>query len=198
MTFRLDDRRNADLRRREDGGNFRQHAGFVHHAEPDVIARNNFIHRHDAAGLRVRNERRDADFSAVLQIERGIGHVAQHGAGRRVFSRAAAVEQRVADDIAAHEARIEHAVDAGQHVRIGDERRIDGNLHAGFFAGNLLGDAEQLDVVAELFGELHVEAGAIIGHAEHAAAVAHRSNNFDFRCRHLGREFPRIADQVLQ
>ena len=64
------------------------------------------------------DERRHAQLRSVLQIERGIRHVAQHRARRGVLARAATVEQRVADDIAANEDSVEHAVHAGQHVRV--------------------------------------------------------------------------------
>ena len=101
-------------------------------------------------------EGRDAVFGAGLEVERGIGEIAEHGAGGGVLAGATAVEQGVADDIAAHEDGVERVVHAGQHMAVGDQSRIDGNLHAAA-AGELFDGAEQLDGVAKFAGVLDVQ-----------------------------------------
>ena len=68
---------------------------------------------------------------AEFQIERGIRQVAQDGAGSGVLARAAAVEQGVADDIAAHEDGVKDMVHAGQNVRVRNQGRIHRYLNAG-------------------------------------------------------------------
>ena len=99
--------------------------GAIHDAQADVVLRNDFVHRRDVAFLHVRHERRHADLSAVLQIERCIGHIAEHGARGGIFAGAATVEHCVADNIAADEHRVEHLVHFGEHVRTRNERRIN-------------------------------------------------------------------------
>ena len=89
----------------ENGGDFCQHAGLVHDVEPDEIVRDDFVHRHDRAVAFVRHKWRHAMLGAEFQVQRGVGQIAQHRAGRGVLARAAPVKQRVADDIAAHETR---------------------------------------------------------------------------------------------
>ena len=78
------------------------------------------------------NKRRNAVFRAELEVERRIGQIAQHGAGRGVLARPPAIEQRVAHHVAADEHRVEHVVHAGQHVSVRDQRRVNRNLNFGF------------------------------------------------------------------
>ena len=58
----------------------------------------------------------------------GFGEVGDDGTRGRVLAGAAAVEERVADDVAMDGERIEDAVDAGQDVLLRDER----GMHAHF------------------------------------------------------------------
>ena len=67
---------------------------------------------------------------AKLQVQRGIGNIAQHGAGGRVFARATTVEEGVADDVPADKDRIEHVVDTRQDVGVRNQRRIYRDLDA--------------------------------------------------------------------
>ena len=55
-------------------------------------------------------------FGAELQIQRRIGHIAQHGTGGCIFSRATAIKQCVTNDISSDEYRIKNVIYAGQHV----------------------------------------------------------------------------------
>ena len=74
--------------------------------------------------------------------------VADHRAGRGIAARAAPIIKRVADHIAAHQHRVEHAADRREHVRLRDERRMHAHLHRAVGIG--LDDREQLQAVAEL------------------------------------------------
>src|SRR5689334_15826216 len=114
----------------------------------------------------MRHERRNAVPGPALEVERRIGKVTQHGAGRGVLPGAASVVKRVANDIAADINRIENIIDAREHVRVRDECWINGDLDRcaairsslcspGVFS--FLYDAKQLDGVAQLSGELDVE-----------------------------------------
>ena len=91
--------------RAEDGGDFCQRAGLVHHVEPDEIPADDFADRHDRAVAFVRHERRHAMLGAEFQIQRRVRQIAQHRAGGGVLARAAPVKKRVADDVAARRTR---------------------------------------------------------------------------------------------
>src|SRR5437879_1378744 len=170
MTFRLDDGGNANLRPSENGGDFGECARLVNDVEPHVVAGNDFIDRQHRALAFVGHERRNTAFGAAFEVERRVGEVAQHGAGGRILSRATAVIKRVADHIAAHVNGVENVVHAGQHVRVGHEGGVNGNLHwrtavrfsprSGNRSG-LFDDAQQLDGVAQLLRKLNVEPGDV-------------------------------------
>src|ERR1035441_1850690 len=154
----------------KDGGDLGQRPGLIDDVEPDEIAGDDFIDRRYRALALVRHKRRHAVFGAELQIQRGICQVAQHGARRGVFARAATIEQGVADNITPDEYRVEDVVDACQDVRVWHQRRVNRDLDAGggrLTAGrrslaprraalDLLDDPQQLDRVAELVGKLNV------------------------------------------
>ena len=67
-------------------------------------------------------------FGAELQIQRGVCQIAQHCARRRVLAGAASVKKCVSDHISPDEHRVEHVIHAGQDVRIGNQRRVNGDL----------------------------------------------------------------------
>ena len=118
------------MRAAQDGGDLGQHAGPVHDVQPDKVARDHLVDRHHGAVALVRHERRHAVFfGASSPAPRPPGR--STGARGGVFAGAAAVEQRVADDVAAHEHGVEDMVHAGQHVRVRDQRRIHRDLNAG-------------------------------------------------------------------
>ena len=124
------------------------------------------VHGEDGALPFVRHEGRNAALGSAFKIEGGVSEVAQHGAGGGVLARAAAIIEGVTHDVAAHIDRVEDMVHAGQHVRIGDERRADADLHGRAAARSrvagwlgLFHDAELLDGVVELAGKPDVERG---------------------------------------
>ena len=86
----------------------------------------------------------------------GFDEVGDDGGGGGVLAGAAAVEEGIADAVAAEGDGIEDAVDAGEDVGAGDE----GGLGADFDGAVLVGadDAEEFDDVAEVFGEADVDA----------------------------------------
>ena len=129
VPFRLDDRGNSNLQLCQNGGDFRQRAGFVNHTQTQVIAGNHFVDGQDFAMAVMRHEGRNAVARAVFEIQRRVRNVAQNRAGRGVLARAAPVEKRVAHHVAPHKNRVKNMIDTGQHMRVRHQRRINGGLH---------------------------------------------------------------------
>jgi len=62
----------------------------------------------------------------------------------------AAIIECIADHVAAHQEGVKDAADRGEHVRLGNERRMDAHLDRAVAIG--LDDGEELEAVAELAG----------------------------------------------
>src|SRR4051794_41071367 len=119
----------------------------------------------------MRDKGRQAMFGAELQIKGGIRDVAQNGASGGVLPRAPAIKKRVTNNVATNKNGVEYTIYAGEHVRVGDQGRVDRNLNPwtlglfrfGFTVSHLrsansdLNDAEKFDSVAKLLGELDVQ-----------------------------------------
>ena len=115
----------------ENDGDFCQRARLVHDIEADKILRDDLGNRRDRPAAFVRHKRRHAMLRAGFQIQRGVRHIAEHGAGGGVLARAAPVKERVADNVAAHEHRVENVIHARENMRIRNQRRINGHLRDG-------------------------------------------------------------------
>ena len=93
-------------------------------------------------------ERAERAVRALAQVDRGVDHVAEHGARGRQAAGAAAVEHQRPDGTTLDEHRVVALADARQRVVERDHRRV--HAHADLAGGLvLLGDREQLHDVAE-------------------------------------------------
>ena len=135
----------------EHAGDGVQHAGLVGDLEAEEVLGRGLVDRADA-GL---GERAERAVRALGQVDGGVDHVAEHGAGGRPAAGAAAVEHQLADRVALDEHGVEALAHAGQRVVHRHHRRV--HAHGDLAAGVVeLGDGEQLDDVAEPAGDVDV------------------------------------------
>ena len=154
----LEDGGDADVQGAEDAGDLGDDAGAVLDAEAQVIFGDDLIDRLAGAVEAVGHEAVVA--ARGLKGGGGFGEVGDDGTGGGVLAGAAAVEEGVADDVAVDGEGVEDAVDGGEDVFLGDERGMD--AHFDFAAGVGLDNAEELDRVAEGFGEANVATGDLV------------------------------------
>src|SRR5215831_2810766 len=206
MAFGLNHGGNADFRCAEDGGDLSESTGDVDEIQADEITRNDVTNVEHRAIPLMRNKRGNAMFGAELEIERCVGNVAENGAGGGILACAPTVEQGVSDDISANKDGVEDVIDAGKHMRIGNQGGEDRDLDfARDFAGALLcrrgvrlvasmaaiwsagfDDAKQFDGIAQLPGEFNVQRGNVADAFDvnlfgvDPETMSERSKNTDF------------------
>ena len=138
-----------------DGG---QHARFVQGAEPEHVLAADLGHgleRQRDDPVIHEAQRRNPASGAGQHAAGEPDQVADNGAGGGVLAGAPAVEHHRADEIAAQTDGVEHAVNLGQRVVQRDHGWVDPGLNLAF---GQLADGQKLDAVAELAGELDVQA----------------------------------------
>ena len=129
-----------------------EHAGLVGHAQAQVVAGHDLAHRqHGVVAHRIGLESQVRhSMRGVRRVQAGDVHqVGDHGAGRRLAARTLAVVQGRADGIGLHHHRIHRAFDIGDQPLGRHQRRVHPQLDA---LGRALGDAQELDAIAQLLG----------------------------------------------
>ena len=118
---------------------------------------------------------------AVGEVDRGVDDVAEHRAGRGRTAGTAAVEHQRADRTALDEDRVVALAHAGERVGERHHRRV--HAHTDRTTGVGLGDAEQLDDVAQPLGHRDVGGGdaadALVVHVAGDDAGAERDGGHD-------------------
>ena len=131
-----------------------QHTGLVGDLEADQVLGCQLVDRPDAGPA----ERPERTMGALDEVDRGVDHVAEDRAGRRVSPGAASVEHQRADSVALHEHGVVAVAHAGERVVRraaspgGHERRPP--LATAVTVD--IDDGEQLDDVAEPTGDVDV------------------------------------------
>ena len=157
----LDHRVDRNMLVGEDARDVGEHARLVGDGQTQVVAGLHLGHRqdrrvHQRIGLEC--QVRHAVFGIGGVHAGDIDQIGDHRRCRRLGARALAVVERGADGVALHQDGVHRALDIGDQAPTWDQ----GRMHAQFYAvraiqGNPLGDAEQLDAIAELFGILDVD-----------------------------------------
>ena len=148
----LQHRIDADRRLGQDACQTRQHTGLVRHPQAQVVAGDHIRHgqhRDLADGVGLKSQVRDP-VQGVGGVQTGdIDQIGDHRTGRGLAARALAVVQGGAHGIGLHHDRIHRPFDIGDQALGRHQTGVHPQLHAGAHA---LGDAQQLDAVAHLFG----------------------------------------------
>ena len=150
--FALQQRVDRDVVVGQDAGDARQHAGLVGHHQAQVEGGHDFVDGQDRRVLHraaLEGQVRHAVVGVGGVQARDVDQVGHDGAGRGFCARALAVVERRADSVALHDDRVHRAFDVGDQPRRRHQRRVHAQLDAMLTA---LGDAQQLDAVAQLLG----------------------------------------------
>src|SRR5450830_1614010 len=140
----LQHRVDADARRGQDAGHTGQHASLVGHAQAQVVAGDDVAH-----GVGLEGQVRHA-LGGIGRVQAGdVDQIGNHGAGGGLGAGALAVVQRGAHGIALHHHGVHGAFDVGDQALGRHQAGVHAQLDA---VGSTLGDAQQLDAVAELLG----------------------------------------------